>query len=82
MTVYLPVYTHCSECGSLSGYVIPGPGFATRQEAEEWLAVHPNTSKRWGDGQTVVVVEVLDSASMLPVCGSCGECHYCCYGQA
>ena len=58
MKIYVPVHTHCSECGNYSGYASLGVAFTTLQAAEEFLRSHPNPDVGWGNSTAVNVLEL------------------------
>jgi hypothetical protein len=59
MVVYVPVYTHCSTCGTYSGYDTLGVAFSSIEEAKEYLRSHPNTSTMWGSGEEVITLNLI-----------------------
>jgi len=65
MKVYIPVYTHCSDCGTYSGYSPVGPAFTSRDEADKFLSANKNPSRRWGDGEKILEVEVQTDLYLL-----------------
>jgi hypothetical protein len=72
IAVYLPCYTVCSQCGSISGTNPAGPAFPTREQAEKFLRIHPNPNKGWGNGTEVVEIKLACVSSLtVEKCSSC-----------
>lgn len=67
MTFYVPVYTHCSDCGNYSGCHFHGPAFTTERHARLWLSENPNpdAGPGFGQGDDVITIETGSDISGL-----------------
>lgn len=55
--VFAVAYTHCSDCGTFSGYYILKT-FRTESSARQWAEDNPNPDIKWGSGTVVLTLDV------------------------